>query len=718
MACNDEHIFVANCNSGLEKLTATEVIHGGGKVENTDPGLVRWKGTLESGYYMCLWSRYSTKILMVLHTFFLENNDDIYTEAKNFDWEVHLEPEKTFSISATLGKNAVVTHSHYALLKLKDGLVDSFKERKGIRPDVKKERADVRFHLHIEGNKGYIYLDFSGESLHRRGYRVKKGEAPIKENIAAALVSFSGWHDRLSSEYTFIDPMCGAGTLLIEAAMIWGKTAPGLSRKYFGFTGWKGHNPEIWDKIVDEAMKREALAYEKMWPKIVGYDASAEMVAIARENIKKAGFDEKIEVVQQDIAFQKRIGKQGVLAVNLPYGERLSDKGELQFLYQGFSRIINNKLYGWRAGVLIAEPGLTDLFLFSDKQSVRLKNGPLDCRLLTGVVEKKEEKNWYYNEIETSTLEDGIDFYNRLVKNLKKIKKWITKNNIHCFRAYDRDLPEYNFAIDVYERHVLLQEYARPKAIDETLAQKRLSVALYIIRKVFDLSREKVFVRKRKRQRGKSQYQKKETQPKFHVVQEGKACFYVNFTNYIDTGLFLDHRPLREMLGEKSRGKRFLNLFSYTASASVHAALGGAVSTTSVDLSATYTRWAKNNFLLNGLSLDNHIFVQQDCKKWLDMEQGIYDIIFIDPPTFSNTKKKGLLFDVQKNHFRLITMAARILDDSGCIYFSTNYKNFTLDERLTQLFSVKNITSETIPYDFRRKSHIHTCWKIEGKKVK
>ncbi len=712
MVVEDEHIFVANCNLGLEQLTSAEIIHAGGKIKDTAPGVIWWWGTLKSGYSMCLWSRYSSKILMLLQKFIIDNSDDIYNEARAVDWSFHLDPEKTFSVSATLGKNSVVNHSHYAALKLKDGLVDSIREKNRTRPNVKKERADVRFHLHVEKNNGFIYLDFSGESLHRRGYRGKQGAAPIKENLAAALVRFAGWHNGLSSEYTFIDPMCGSGTLLVEAAMIWGNTAPGLSRKYFGFTGWKGHDSDLWGKIVDEAVAKEESAYEKPWPEIIGYDTSAEMVAIAKENIKRAGFDEKITVVQQDVAFQKRVGQRGILAVNLPYGERLSEKNEIRALYQGFSRIIVDKLHGWQAGVLIAEPGLTDLFSFSERQSIRLKNGPLECRLLTGVVEKKKEKNIYFNEIDTSTLENGVDFYNRLVKNLKKIKKWTTTQNIHCFRVYDRDLPDYNFAIDLYERYVFLQEFTPAKSIDERLAQKRLSIALHIIRRVFDLSREKVFVRKRKRQRGKSQYQKKETQPKFHVVREGKAYFYVNFTNYIDTGLFLDHRPLRKLLGQEAKKKRFLNLFSYTATASVHAALGGAVSTTSVDLSKTYNIWAKNNFLLNGLSLDNHFFVQEDCKKWLDREQGTYDIIFIDPPTFSNTKKKNLLFDVQTNHFRLIKMAARILEDSGCIYFSTNYKNFTLDERLKMLFTVENITKKTIPYDFQRSGRTHFCWKI------
>lgn len=706
-----EYNFAAPCSAGLEGLVAGEIRKHGGDIYREDTGLVCWKGDISSGYKTCLWSRFASRILLELHSFPVSSNDDIYAAALQYDWSVHLNTKKTFSIDCTLSSDAAVSHNQYASLKLKDGISDFFRKLSGERPSVQKEHSDVRFHLHIEKEKGTLFLDFSGDALHKRGYRENTGIAPIKENVAAALVTLCGWTEAVESDCFLIDPMCGSGTLLIEAALIFGNVAPGLSRKYYGFEKWLQHDAELWSGLVNEAIESEDSGYDKKWPKIIGYDCDRKIVTVARKNVIKAGLQDKIEIFHQDMAFLPRLSEKGFVISNLPYGERLATKSEIGFIYGGVSRILKKSCYGWQMGMLISEPDYISLFSCENQNTFKIHNGPLLCRLVTGKIDKEEEWKHLWGEKGKAELQDGVDLYNRLAKNAGKRLPWAEKNGISCFRIYDRDLPEYNFTVDIFEKYLLVQEYASPSGVKEEDAKRRFSVALHVIRSFFDVGRERVFVRKRKRQRGREQYQKTEGKTKYYQVHEGKCCFLVNFTNYLDVGLFLDHRPVRRIIGEVSAGKKMLNLFAYTGTASVHAAMNGA-QTTTVDLSGQYLQWAKNNFYASGLSVDKHQFVQQDCLSWLRENRERFDVIFIDPPTFSNTKKKGLLFDVQKDHIALLTLAGKHLSEEGVLLFSTNYRSFSLDKSLEALFCIKDITKETIPPDFARSASIHKCWEM------
>src|SRR5690606_10681700 len=201
------------------------------------------------------------------------------------------------------------------------------------------------------------------------------------------------------------------------------------------------------------------------------------------------------------------------------------------------------------------------------------------------------------------------------------------------------------------------------------------------------------------------------------VVTEGPATFEVNLEDYLDTGLFLDHRPVREMIRGMAKGKRFLNLFCYTAAATVHAALGGARESLSVDMSNTYLEWAKRNFELNGLDLASHVLLRADCLEWLAKREGRFDLIFLDPPTFSNSKKMADVLDIQRDHAAMIRDAMAILEPGGTLVFSNNFRRFKMDEAITEDFAVENITASTIPPDFERNARIHNCWLVRHKSV-
>ena len=312
-------------------------------------------------------------------------------------------------------------------------------------------------------------------------------------------------------------------------------------------------------------------------------------------------------------------------------------------------------------------------------------------------------------------------FANRLEKNLRTIGRWARREGIGCYRLYDADMPEYALAVDIYEgeqRWVHCQEYAAPRSVDPERARARLSEALAAIPATLDVAPSQVFLKIRQRQRGGSQYGKQGRAGEFHIVAEGGCLFWVNFSDYLDTGLFLDHRLTREMVGRLAARRRFLNLFAYTGTATVYAAKGGARATTTIDLSATYLDWARRNMALNRCEGDAHRFVQADCLQWLEREsrraEQRFDLIFLDPPTASRSKRMERSFDIQRDHALLIRQAVRLLSSDGVLVFSNNYRRFRMDDEIKASLRVEDVTARTLPRDFQRNPKIHNCWLIRS----
>jgi 23S rRNA (guanine2445-N2)-methyltransferase / 23S rRNA (guanine2069-N7)-methyltransferase len=706
---NNSYTIVVGCAAGLESLVVKEVEVFGGQEIVAGVGVVQWFGTLESAYRCCLWSRFASRVFLELWRFNITDEESLYHASLTAEWTAHLSEDTTFAVSCTLSGQSIITHSRFASLRLKDGLVDQFRSQTGKRPSVKTVRPEVQFHLHIEDNLATISVDLSGESLHRRGYRDATGKAPLKETLGAAIVALCGW---MNEPKTLIDPMCGTGTILIEAAMMFGDSAPGLFRKYYGFMGWLGHNDELWSGLVADAQLRHEAAGDKQWPPILGYDCDPSVVRAAQKNVRIAGLERYITITQGEIANLKPPAKQGLVLSNLPYGERLSEKESVRQLYRGYGRILRQHFSGWNVGVFIADPELTDSFAISWKQKHRLFNGSIPCRLLVGCCDALREQEFRWRPEVQAPDASVNEFANRLCKNLKHILKWAEKETVSCFRVYDRDLPDYNVSIDLYGKWVHIQEWAAPKSIDPTIAAERFSCVVAVVKEVLGVRSDRVFIKTRERQKGRSQYEKKGDTKKMYEVKEGEGYYLVNFTDYLDTGLFLDHRPVRERIFTEAAGKRFLNLYGYTGTATVQAALGGAVGTTTVDLSATYLQWARMNLALNGLCEVRNQIEKADCLEWLRSCKVMYDLIFIDPPTFSNTKKEMRVFDVQADHEQLIRLAMSCLDERGLLIFSTNFRRFLMAESLGKQYELVDISRQSLPYDFSRDPKIHKCWEI------
>uniref|UniRef100_UPI0040569FC3 bifunctional 23S rRNA (guanine(2069)-N(7))-methyltransferase RlmK/23S rRNA (guanine(2445)-N(2))-methyltransferase RlmL n=1 Tax=Candidatus Electrothrix sp. TaxID=2170559 RepID=UPI0040569FC3 len=588
----EPYYFVATCAAGLENIVQKEIVALGGKNVTTAPGAVTWQAiSLKTAYLACLWSRCSSRILLRLSQFEALTPEALYDEASKINWSKHFNGDTSFALHSTLVRSTPeLNHSHYASLKIKDAIVDQFRKRTGERPDVDVRTPEVRINLHVEETAATLSLDLSGDSLHRRGYRTGAGQAPLKETLAAAIAHLAGIRVGMSPDICIMDPLCGSGTLLIEAALIIGDSAPGLLRDNFGFHHWLGHNEKMWETLVDHAVQREDQYIDSPWPMLIGYDADPQVVAVARKNITNAGLADRITIKQRQLAHVQPPTAKGLLLTNPPYGERLSEKEAVKYLYRALGRIFRQEFPGWQLGFFTTNPDLADMVGVRWQERHRLYNGPLKCRLLTAAAPGPAEESAKRTTGFPFTLQDNDpalpaeDFANRLRKNCQRLFPWAGEKNISCFRLYDADLPDYNLAIDVYEQWVHVQEYEPPATIGSEKAEERFNQALQVIRHLLNVPHSQLFIKKRRKQQGKEQYQKRSGATgktgkagKLYEVCEGGCHFLVNFTDYLDTGLFLDHRKTRAKLAELAEDKTFLNLFAYTGSATVYAAKGGAV---------------------------------------------------------------------------------------------------------------------------------------------
>ena len=722
--------YWVTCADGLEILLEEE-LHGLGIQEvERFPGRLIFQGNLEQAYRICMWSRLASRVLLPIHTHELERHHDVrdvaeelYEGALNFDWSLIFAPQSTFAIRLHTEREIKV-NTQFATLRVKDGVVDAFMEAVGRRPSIDTKQPEITLYV-LAGKSAHTYcLDLSGDSLHKRGYRRYMTDAPIKENLAAAILQKAQLAN--NQPELVLDPMCGSGTFIIEALMILTDRAPGLVRR-FGFNGWNGHDHELWMSIKAEAAERHQRGLENPnLPQFYAFDADWEAIKATKQNIIAAGFEallDRIQIEERTLADWPdfaTLNKKAFIVTNPPYGERLGDKGSNRALYLGLSALLQKNFPNQQAAIIAAQIEQADVLAFYEPKTLRLMNGKLPIYVRFGEIKPSTTTQpflatWQPQSFES--IEGAEDFTNRLQKNMQNLKKWATKENIHCLRLYDADLPDFNVAIDLYEDKLHVQEYAPPKKIDPEKAKKRFNLALAAIRAVTGLGRDAIFIKTRARQEGKNQYTKQSTASKRFIVQEGQAKILVNLTDYLDTGLFLDHRQMRLRIAREAKGKHFLNLYSYTSTASLHAALGGAASTTSVDLSNTYLSWSKENFVLNGLTVDHadeqHQFFSSDCFEWLKEGHEQYNLIFIDPPTFSNSKKFYGTFDVQRDHVSLIKRAMNRLTSDGTLYFSNNYRGFEMDEMILAEFDVEEITSETIGLDFKRNQKIHRAWKIQ-----
>ncbi|MDX5407111.1 MAG: bifunctional 23S rRNA (guanine(2069)-N(7))-methyltransferase RlmK/23S rRNA (guanine(2445)-N(2))-methyltransferase RlmL [Chromatiaceae bacterium] len=699
--------FWALTSKGVEELLADEVRQYGGEVLKVTMGVVRFNADLRSAYQLCLWSRLATRILRLIQSEPVTADSDLYQIAGKIDWLQHMALRNTLAVEC-VGKHPKIDNTQFGAIRLKDAIVDQFREETGNRPDVDRLTPDVRFQVRLDKAHFHFLQDFSGPSLHQRGYRAGQGDAPLKEHLAAALIKRSGW----TPEQPFFDPFCGSGTLVIEAALIALNRAPGLTREKFAFESWPGHRDTVWQQLRTEAKAAaKPVAKEiKFW----GSDTDERSLTKARHNAQQAGISAMVQFSQADAtALSAAVSAEpGVIVTNPPYGERLGDLPSLIPLYSKFSLALKQHYAGWRLAIITSNTDLLRALRLSKSKSYKFTNGPLDCDFtLFDLTEKQVAVS---SDAPALFFSESSSFGNRLAKNLKQLQKWAKKEGLTCYRLYDADIPEYNVAVDWYDGEVVVHEYAAPGTVDEQVSQKRLFDVVNQVPQVLGISSDKMVLKVREKQKGTSQYQALNKAGQYKEVSEYGAKFLVNLRDYLDTGLFLDHRITRHMIQQQSKGKTVLNLFAYTGSASVHAAIGGAASVTTVDMSNTYLDWAKRNFAINGLTGKQYQFEQADCLQWLSRCRNQFDLIFVDPPTFSNSKRMQDSWDVQRDHVKLLNMLTQRLTPGGKVIFSNNKRRFKIDQQALNDagWQVKDISAATLPEDFKRNPHIHVCFEL------
>ncbi|HEX5304557.1 MAG TPA: bifunctional 23S rRNA (guanine(2069)-N(7))-methyltransferase RlmK/23S rRNA (guanine(2445)-N(2))-methyltransferase RlmL [Dyella sp.] len=704
--------FFASCPKGLEYLLKDELAALGAQDTRETVAGVHFSGTLETAYRACLWSRLASRVLLPLGEFDAATDEALYAGVQSIDWSTHLASHATLAVDAhtTLSKLA---HSQYLAQRVKDAVVDQFRQRDGERPSVDTDEPDVRINVRLRRDRATLSLDLSGSPLHRRGWRELQGEAPLKENLAAAMLLRAGWPQIYAEGGALLDPMCGSGTLLVEGAWMAADVAPGLHREYFGFLGWAQHDIALWKRLHEEATQRAEAGLRALRSCFFGSESDPRMVQTAKRNAQEAGVAGFFTLDRQDalhVAPPPGMSR-GLVITNPPYGERLGEREQMPPLYRALGEMLRARFTGWRAAVLAGDVELGRAMPLRAEKKYTLYNGALETVLLIFELHAREAMPH-----ESKPLSPGAQMLkNRLEKNLKHLRKRLQREGIHCWRAYDQDLPEYAAAIDVYanaagDTWLHIQEYRAPVEIPVETARTRMREITRVAGEVFGLPRERIALKTRERGKGGSKYGQFDQRGEFVEVEEGGLKFLVNLTDYLDTGLFIDHRLVRARLRELAKGRRFLNLFAYTATASVYAAAGGARDTTSVDLSATYLEWASRNLALNGFTGSTHKLIQADALEFLRGERDRYGVIYVDPPTFSNSKRAED-FDVQRDHVALLNACGDRLANDGVIVFSNNFRRFTLDRAaLEERFSIEDWTAPSIPFDFARRADIHGCW--------
>lgn len=729
---------LASAPRGFGDLLAQELLNFGATDVRERGQQVAFTGSLEVAYRACLESRVASRVYVEIARLDAPDEAGLYAAMRELDWARHVDPGATLACDWS-GRHPAIRHTHFGALRLKDAICDALRAATGARPDVSIDRPGVRIHAHARETRVTLSIDLAGEGLHRRGYRITAGEAPLRENVAAGILLRAGWPSLAAEGAPLIDPLCGAGTIVIEAALIAADVAPNLRRDYFGLQRWRQHDEALWQRLraaaharatagLVAAAARAAAAGECL---LRGSDRDRRALQAARANAARAGVADLVTFTEAELDSVRPAKRVGLVCTNPPYGVRLGGETGARDLHRSLGRVLLERFDGWQAAILT---GASDLGLELGLRAQRVHavwNGALEGRLLRirlepGVQRELRPTPGLRIDATLAASAGARMVANRLAKNLKRLGAWAQREQVSCYRLYDADMPEYAFAIDLYTgedgngRWLYVQEYAAPREIPEEDVRRRRSELLAALPGATGVAATNIRLRTRRRSAGGEQYAKVGDSGDFHVVREQGLRFLVNFDDYLDTGLFLDHRITRSRLRAAASRARFLNLFAYTGSATVHAAAGGARSTVSVDLSRTYLDWARRNLELNGLAGPQHEFVQADARAWLaDAGRAArrFDLIFLDPPTFSNSKRMDGVLDTQRDHVALVENCMALLAPTGLLVFSTNAQRFRLDPVLPARFEVADISRATLPLDFERNARIHQCFEIRHRRI-
>lgn len=742
--------FFASCPEGFERPLADELRALGIRRVRPLKGRVSFEGEAVDAERVCLWSRLASRVLAVIARFPCRDADDLYDGVYRVPWERVLRRGSTVAVSAR-GTNDELRNTRYIALRAKDALCDRLADETGLRADVDTERPDARIAVALRGDRATLQLDLTGEPLFHRGPRLR-AERPLRPDYAALLLACAGWAGACAADGAaqaaplLVDAACAGGSVTAEAAGTALDRAPGRGRRRWGFTCWSEHDERSWTHLLAEADRRAAEADGRAGARgiIVATDADPRAVEALRAALKGTGLEWAVEALGPEDALGRLEGGDAPDGARAAAGAVVADLSELPLhgadaacsLLAEIRR--TSAAEGLPAVVLARDGGVERALGRAGDVGARVRPGNAPARILSfppgaDAAASVAEPRAYVDVDGGAPVGVLVPASDQFAARLRKVarlrRKWARRAGVTCYRVYDADLPDYAAAIDLYEgapdtpgRWLVVSEYAAPRSVDPALAAARMHDILAIAPRVLDVEPDRVAARSRTRARGGSQYAASGRAPHARqgahgpLVLEGGLTFEVNFDDYLDTGIFLDHRVTRSLVRDRARGARFLNLFAYTGTATCYAADGGAVETTTVDMSNTYLEWARRNMARNGFTGQEHRFVRDDVLAWVDRQsrsQTGWDLIFCDPPTFSSSSKMGeRTWDVQRDHAGLIARLLRMLAPGGEIVFSCNLRTFEpdLSELARAGAEVEDISAQTIPEDFARNPRIHRCY--------
>jgi 23S rRNA (guanine2445-N2)-methyltransferase / 23S rRNA (guanine2069-N7)-methyltransferase len=710
-------VFV-RCPRHLEDLLASELEALGLTGLRLRAGGVQVGADLRQATAICVHSRLASRVLWPLAAFPAVDADALHAGVARLDWASIIREGATLAVGFD-GTSRELRHTGFAAQRIKDAVVDVLRASRGSRPDVDPRRPDLRLQGVLHRERVTLYLDLAGTALHRRGWRDDGGAAPVKENLAAGLLLRAGWS--VGEPDWLVDPLCGSGTLLVEGALIAAGIAPGVLRERFGFEAF-GATPEGL-----RAELEAALPPPRGPVRLFGRDADADQVARTRQHLERAGAGTRFEA-EIDLAVERveRLdalpAPLGLVAANPPYGARMDEAGVLPAL----GRLLQRHAAGSRVAILVGQArgadgrpagrpdeALTRLDL-AGLERHPCRNGPLEARMLTGRIEGAPGSV----PVDAAALEHARMFANRVRKNGQRLGRWARRRGIEAYRLYDRDLPEYAFVVDRYGDALCVQEFRPPATVDPVMAARRRDAALAVLGDAAGVEEDAIHFRERRRQRPEEQYGVHDRRVEERIVAEEGARFRVNLSDYLDTGLYPDSRGVRRHLREafdEGGGGRFLNLFAYTGTATVQAALGGAEASVSVDLSRTYLDWMLRQFELNDLDPAAHRRVRSDVLEWLTgpgRDEEPFDLILLDPPTFSNSARTEHDLDIQRDQARLLDAALALLAPGGELVLVVHARRFRLHWTRPAGVQCDEITRRTLDEDCARGHPAHRSWSI------
>lgn len=744
--------LIATCGFGLEAVVRRELQQLGYASHVCAPGHLQFQGDAAAICRTNLWLRSADRVLVLIGSFEAGDFDALFESTRDCPWERWLAADAAFPVSG---------HSVHSQLSsvpacqrtVKKAIVNRLQSVYG-GAELSETGPAYQVHLGLVNNRALLTLDTTGQSLHRRGYRQWRSRQPLKETLAAALVQLSFW----SPGRPLVDPFCGSGTIAIEAALIGRNLAPGRHRN-FASEDWPNVPSTLWRQARGEA---DALQQPDLSERILAMDIDEPVLKAARHHAELAGVAASIHFQPAPFARLTSKRRYGCIITNPPSG----NTREIEALYRSIPEVLRKlptwshffltdysnfealvgrpadrrrKLYHGRLQYTFYQffgpkpPPATPGSQAADRQASEVESAaapglaslqppPSDSHSPAGESaaaadtpprKSPERMPAAFGELTPKAREQAELFQRRLVKRSKHLRRWPTRQGITCYRLYERDIPEIPLVVDRYEDYLHITEYERPHDRDPALHANWLDLMARTAAKALEIPPKNVFLKRRSRQRGEAQHQRIAEQHHEVLVQEGGLHFWVNLSDYVDTGLFLDHRITRSLVRDEAKGKRFLNLFAYTGAFTVYAADGAAAETTTVDWSKAYLQWAQRNMETNKFVGDQHHFVRSDAVSFLASldKHAMFDLAVVDPPTFSNSKRTDQDWDVQSGYVKLLNDLLEHMAPGGVLYFSNNFRRFKFDPEAIHAQTIHEISKQTVPADYRNR-RIHRCWRI------